>query len=465
MKSVARIYLFATILFLILGSIMFFLFANPPSENPPKGPMVIGAGPVPEATLNNTEVLLDVPSRTIDVRVTFRFNETREYFIYLMSPYYVLSKSAYAIYQGGIYPHELPPSKPSMGNFSTNSLNTSNGSIVNATLAINPDFTFVYEDVDNMKYELTIGVSITVSNPLVAIAYPWGTSETAIMTFFGDESGIVSSEMYPFMEPRSLITVGYPFTVQMRIPESTYFSNSQPSPIEYYMKEGNRWVMFSIDFLQGRYAQTLICTFIDPTMEAKKQIFIFAGGVFVALGSAFTVQTVRYISEKKEEETTQKPQSDDKQQPSEVKELVELVEEGYEKRYWMIRLRNPWLVCFLGLTIGEILIIAYLLLVVSMAVSYLPSDSLVIASIALIAALISFIGLGFTILRAFEPEGRYEEFITYNYRMLKSRVSDVDRTVLKALIMVKSKQPEFDLRKVPNQDILDKAHLSERLYE
>jgi hypothetical protein len=443
---------------------MFFLFARPPSENPPKGPLVIGAGPTPEATLNNTEMLVDVPSGRIDARVTFLFNETRQYFIYVMSPYTVLSKSAYAIYQNGLYPHEMPESKPIIGNFSTDSLNTANGSIVKATLDLNPDFTFVYEDTKNMKYELTLGVSITVSNPLVAIDYPWGTSQTVIMTFFGDESGIVSSEMYPFMQPRSLITVGYPFIVQMRLPESTYFSHSQPSPIEYYMKEGNRWVMFSIDFLQGRYAQTLVCTSMDPTMEAMKQIFIFAGGIFIALGSAFTVQTVRYISEK-DDITTQKPQSDDTQQPSEVKKLVELVEEGYEKRYWVIRFKNPWFACFLVLTIVEILIVAYLLFLASMVVSNLPSNIVVTASIALIAALISFMSLSFTVLKAFEPERRYEEFITYNYRMLESKVNEIDRTVLKALIMVKSKQPEFDLRKIATEEILNRARLLDRLYE
>jgi hypothetical protein len=265
----------------------------PPSENPPKGPIEIGAGPCPEVTLNKTEVDIDVLSRSLDVRVSFRFNETRKYFIYVLLPYRVLNTTAYAIYQSGLYPHQIRQGEPDIGNFSTHQWfnATTDSSILNASLDANPSFPWAFGYPD-MKVELTLGVTIKTEDSLVAIAYPLGASQSVALTFFGYTSGIMSSEMYAFEEPRSQITIGYPFTVSVKVPASMYFSNSQPSPIQYYLEGDDRWLMFSLDFIEGRYFQTLFCTFTNPTGQSLKEISVFVGGGLVALSTSFMVEAV-----------------------------------------------------------------------------------------------------------------------------------------------------------------------------
>lgn len=75
-----------------------------PTQNPPKGPLQIGLGPLGNATLNNTDVTIDIPAHTIDARVTFRFNQTGQYYIYVMLPYTISGLSAYGIYNSAQYP-------------------------------------------------------------------------------------------------------------------------------------------------------------------------------------------------------------------------------------------------------------------------------------------------------------------------------------------------------------------------
>ena len=223
--------------------------------------------------------------------MTFRFNETRKYFIYVLLPYQVLETSAYAIYGGGLYPHELRPNEAGIGNFSTNHWfnSTTGSSILNASLDVDSSFPWFFAYPD-MKAELTLGVTITLENSLVAISYPLGASQSVVMTFFGDYSGIMSDEMYAFEQPLSQPTLGQPFIVHVRLPSSTYFSYSQPSPIQYYIKQDYRWLMFSLDFIEGRYAQTLYCIITDPTRQSLKEIMVFVGTALVALASSFGVE-------------------------------------------------------------------------------------------------------------------------------------------------------------------------------
>jgi len=306
------------LVFLVLGVLLFFIVSWPPSDNPPKGPIEIGAGPCPEATFNKTEVYVDVPLRSLDVRVTFRFNETEKYFIYVLLPYQAVNASAYAIHQSAPYPPFPLPGKPDIGNLSTHLWfnATTDSSIVNASLDINPDFPWLFGYPD-MKDELTLGVSIKTEDSLVAIAYPLGASQSVILTFFGDYSGTMSNEMYAFMQPRSQPTLGQPFTVHMRLSPSTYFSDSQPSPIEYYIKQDSRWLMFSLDFIEGRYAQTLYCTFTYPTGQSLKEIMVFVGGGFVALATSFGVEAYVNRGENRKTESVKKEDKDDIKNPQE----------------------------------------------------------------------------------------------------------------------------------------------------
>jgi hypothetical protein len=289
----ARTYAILAIIFLAMGGFLFFMVSLPPSERPPR-PIVIGAGPSPEATFNKTEVEVDVPSSNLNVSVTFRFNETQTYFIYVLLPYKVLNTTAYAIYQNGLYPHQLGQGEAGIGNFSTHHLfnPSTDYSILNASLAVNPNFTWAFGYPD-MKVELTLGVTIETEDSLVAISYPFGASQSVALTFFGQYSSIMSTEMWAFEGSLSQLTIGYPFIVSVKAPSSTYFSNSQPSPIQYYIEQGDRWLVFSLDFIEGRYFQTLFCTFTCPTGQSLKEIMVFIGGGLVAFSTSLAVEAVK----------------------------------------------------------------------------------------------------------------------------------------------------------------------------
>jgi len=292
LSNVVKIYVIVCIIFAISGLSLFFAVSWPPSENAPKGPLEIGVGPQLDARTNKTELYIDVPSNSIDVCVTFRFNEIKQYFIYVIFPYAIKDATAYAIHNYGRYPN---PNLGDIGNFSLNSMNTPYGSsILNATLALNSNFPYFHFTGPDLTDELTLAVSVKFSDSLIAISYPWRTSQTVILTFFGDVSGIITDDMYAFKRPSSQLTIDYPFIIHLRMPSSSYFSESQPSPIQYYVKEGRRWAMFSLDFLEGHYAQTLFCTFINPTTQDWKQISIFVGGVFVAISTSLVIQIMRY---------------------------------------------------------------------------------------------------------------------------------------------------------------------------
>ena len=283
----------------IVGIISFFSVARHPSVKAPIGPVEIGVGPYPDVSIDNTEVFVYIPESSIDIQVTFKFKKIQEYFIYALLPYSIFNGTSYAIHSTMRYPSP----EYDIGNFSTSFLNTAVGSsIINASLDLNPTFPYYHFFGQNLEDELTLSVSINLRDSLIAIHYPLGSKQTIILTFFGDVSGVITEEMYSFKKPSAQITIDQPFIIHLKMPSQTYFSESQPPPIQYYIKEARRWVMFSLDFLEGHYAQTLFCSFGNPTMQAWKEILVFLGGVFVAASSSFGVLIVKHYVEKDETE-------------------------------------------------------------------------------------------------------------------------------------------------------------------
>jgi hypothetical protein len=471
LNSTIKFYVLLAIIFTVITMVSVIVVSSPPTQSPPKGPLAIGVGPCPEATRNKTELLIDIPDQRIDVRVTFRFNETKKYFIYALLPYTIDQATPYAIHQNVWYPLQLPDSYPEIGNFSRNFLNTSNGSsIVNATLELNPAFQFNFWQPD-LKDELTIGVTVTVHESLIAIRDSFGASQTAIFTFFGDVTGMWSDQMSAYMQPLSQMTLGEPFIVQLRLPPSTYYSNSQPSPIEYYMKQDQRWTMFSLDFLEGRYAQTLLCNFVDPVGQSLREIWIFLIGVFSTLSISFGIEAASRYTERAETGQDQNAESEpppsNQQQHPNIKKLIDLVDAKFEKRLWFVYLKNRPVIGSIisyALVIG---IIWYLLTLLSLAISSVQGESLIPSLIGLVAALISFIALINNIPRILLPEERLDFLVNYNFgRMKKEKeVSESERPFLKALIKMKSKNLEFNLNSIANKELFDENRLLERLYE
>lgn len=467
LNSGVRNYLSLFAIFLLVGLALFFIVAAPPTENAPKGPVEIGVGPMPDASINKTEMQVNVPENSIDVRVTFRFSEIKEYFIYAIFPYRISDAKPYAIYHSSQYPN----SELIIGNFSKSFMNTAYGSsIVNVKLSLNSTFSFHFGDPD-LTDELTLSVSVTFRDSLVAMNYRCGASQTVILTLFGDVGGAWSDDMLAFMQPSSQITIGQPFVVFLRIPSQTYFSESQPSPIMYYVKEGQRWIMFSMDFLGGRYAQTLFCTFTNPTMDAWGQILVFTGGVFVAISVSFLVEIIKDYAQTKKSRSTRKNRRSKSGntaeiQPSDVRKLIELVDGQFQKSLWRVKLNAllpdvPFLVMFLFITY-----MLYIMdqLVLAAGPSFSPEIQISIV-VALAATMIAFASFAIDIAKILPSLREQELLVDVNYKRLKNQVNESDRPLLRALIMLKSKQPQFDLKDVQNQDLFRADRLWEKLYE
>jgi hypothetical protein len=467
-----KIYVGFAVFFALVTTISAIFVSMPANQNPPRGPLEIGVGPTPEADLNKTEISIDIPDQTINVEVTFRFNQTEKYFIYVLLPYQALNASAYAIYDYATYTPLPLEGKPSIGNFSANLLfnSTLGSSIVNASLDINPSFPWFFEGNSDMRDELTLGVSIEIHEDLIAIGTSFGASQSAIFTFFGNVYGIWSPDMSAFMyPPPSQMTLNEPFIVSLRLPPSSYYSNSQPGPIEYYVRQDQRWIMFSLDFLEGRYAQTLVCNFVNPTGQAYREIVIFLTGVFSAFFVSSLIEAVKsFCTERGKtkqtviESAVPGPPGEPQQHPD-INKLVKLVDDKFERPWWLY----PFVIILIVSYAVAIVTIAYLLSILSSAITHLQGESLVPSSIALVAALISFIALAINIPKILLPEERFDILVNHNFGKMKKEkeVNEWEKPFLKALIKMKSRNPDFKLKDIQDKNLFHENRLLERLYE
>jgi len=465
-----KLYVVLAILFAIITAIPVIFVSLPANQNPPKGPLEIGVGPTPDADLNKTEISIDIPDQTINVEVTFRFNQTEKYFIYVLLPYQALNAGAYAIHDYSMYSPLPLEGKPSVGNFSTNLIfnSTLGSSIVNASLDVNPSFPWLFGYYPPIQDELTLGVSIRVQENLIAIGDSFGASQSAIFTFFGNVNGIWSQEMSAFTYPASQMTLNAPFIVSLRLPPSSLYSDSQPGPIEYYVRQDQRWIMFSLDFLGGQYAQTLVCNFVNPTGQAYREIAIFVTGVFSAFFVTFLVEALKsfYAERGKTEQTlvesaVPSPSNEPTHHPD-IKKLVKLVDDKFEKPWWL----NPLIAILVILYVVIIGIIAYLLSILALAATNVQGESLFPSYVGLVAAFVSFNVLVFNFPRILPPEERFGILVNHNFGKLKKEkaVEEWEQPFLKALIMMKSRNPDFKLEDIQDKKLFRENPLLERLY-
>lgn len=293
----------STILSLVLTLVVFVPFLP---QKSPTGTFDIGVGPVPEAERNNTKIEIDIPDQTINVQVTFRFNQTMKYFIYVYLPYTIEWATPYVIHDTVVYPLSNDwlrdnPSSPEIGNISKNY--KPNLSIVNATVELNPSFPAFHFWYPDGKDELTIGVNIKVHESLIAFGDNYGSSQTAMFTFFGNNPEEYTDEIYPYKQPLSQMTIGYPFIVDVRLPPSCFYIDGQPTLNEYYVREDQRWVKLSIDFPEGNYAQTIVLNFADPNGQYLKELSVLLIGIFVTLSITFVIEVIHAKRKEKERES------------------------------------------------------------------------------------------------------------------------------------------------------------------
>ena len=249
--------------------------------------------------INKTRVIINIPAQIISVEVTFNFSSLSETpFIWVLLPYTISSVKSYAIVNSADEFGDSSYPLSNVGNFSTHFMNTPLGSsILNCTLDLNQT-TFQFFPSDET---IGIGVNINVKDSLLAIDDSGDGIKTAIYTFYGDNSGVWTDNMSSYMGINTFPTFNEPFTVQIALPYSYYYSSGQPPPIEDYIRGDYRWMMFSMDFLNGHYAQTLVCNFGNPSALAQRELYIFLIGVFSTISITFALEAfTTYIKEKNE---------------------------------------------------------------------------------------------------------------------------------------------------------------------
>lgn len=449
-------YLLLTVVFALLGFFAFFTVAMPPVENPPFGPVDVGIGPTPDVFINKTEVFVDIPENELKIRVTYKFDRIQKYFIYAILPYTIDDASPYAIYNSQTY----YSANKTIGDLSTNYLNTVKGSsVINASINMNDTFPFAFQGPD-LQAEITLGVSIELNASLIAIYHPLGAKQTVILTFFGDYSTVITDEMYVFMNPNHTITIQYPFIVHLRIPSKTYFHQSQPSPIEYYVRGERRWIMFSMDFLDGRYAQTLFCSFTNPTVQAWKEIFVFIGGVLVAVSGSFAVEAYKNYSESHMTKSCdgKKETKAHTHEPSGIEGLIDIVDEDVSVRWHHV------ITAYIPFAIISVIIVP-VVFAISVTLGYMSISETNMLIVSLVVLCVALASLGTTLPKAVDSIliDRFHKAIIRN----RGIVLPKNKILLKALIKMKMKQLKFSLAELYaiNDSIFDETELLELLYE
>lgn len=273
--------IFWIIITFVVGSFLFAAAVWPFTIAPPTEPFEIGAGPCP---IDHTQVTVSIPAHTISVTVFFNSCNSLEYHAYVLLPFIVsnVTASVYTSTTGGI------PVKPSFEN-----LIEYGACIANATYTLSsPEW----------LPEVRMYMTFHLYSDLEATRYPlgWnflGSTRAVIITFFGPRGALGWPENLRAYTGRGLNTtlaIRSPLRVHFNIPSGTYLSSeSFPTPIQYYIREKQTWIMFSPIFPDNNYAQTIACFFVDPVKQQLKQIIVFLAGIAIGIGGSFIVELVK----------------------------------------------------------------------------------------------------------------------------------------------------------------------------
>jgi hypothetical protein len=150
--------------------------------------------------------------------------------------------------------------------------------------------------------------------------------------------------------------------------------------------------------------------------------------------------------------------------------LIRIVDEHFERRPLRLWLKN--------LLMGSMVIVLLVIFGVALyggvwAISLLRShgqigDAETIAlSLTAIASTLALGSFAFTASRNYSPERAYEDLVTFNYNIMRDMIGHDEHHWLRALIMIRSKQPEFALDFIRRQKriALNEMQLIDVLYE
>jgi hypothetical protein len=155
-------------------------------------------------------------------------------------------------------------------------------------------------------------------------------------------------------------------------------------------------------------------------------------------------------SSKKEKQS--QPNTEESQEYKKLIALVRKIDKNFERRIWFIQL-NPSFVVYFGSLIVAIGIVGYLLWLIAQVISagssLIPLKDLLGLLLGEVGTLIAFLSLGVSVARAASPERIYELLVDYNYkkycRKFKGEINETDKFLVRALVMMRSKQPGLSL--------------------
>lgn len=293
------------ILLLLFGIILIgfglgaYYFANlSTTYNIPKGAMRIGIGPYGNMTPISTRIIfsVSVPYDEVNLEVSFSFTEFKKYRIYIIMPYETLQAHPYVIYQHCYYYNETSK----MGDISVNFKNfpEKGSSIINATFIPNIGFHFLPNE------PVTLSIQARISG-LVSINYPLNSKQTIILTFWGDQTGVWDDAMAPYIGVDNYEMIDYPFQVIVQFPKENYLSSDTfPSPIELFVTERLRSVIFDLNFSQPKgYAQSISCSYINPINEFNQHFLTFISGILLTTGITFCHESWKEKRKTREKKT------------------------------------------------------------------------------------------------------------------------------------------------------------------
>jgi hypothetical protein len=166
-------------------------------------------------------------------------------------------------------------------------------------------------------------------------------------------------------------------------------------------------------------------------------------------------------------------EKEDKKGKASEDDLLTRVDKKFEKRLWKIYFSrklpfSSWArILVLGFLFIIYFIAAYLLYLVNEAlssiVSKLTASEALTVYLSMVAAFIALASFSVSIIDFNKPESEYKVLVHYNYEVLKQNVPNEKLPLLKALVILKSKHPEFSLKEFLHP--LDKSMTNEKLFE
>jgi hypothetical protein len=265
------------------GFAMFQTATSSPSQTLPRGPIWIGAGSNDTPNVTKTEIYL-YDGSFLRFLVRFGRSDSTTFFAYFILPFTVDSDLPPTF-----YPHDLQYDHVYWQNFNQTS------AIVNVTGHL--DFP--------TSFDLTLGMEVRANSTLFSDIGPLSTKKSLSITLYGDISGILDSRMAPYMIGlNTTLLNSKPVRLYVEPPLGTLVSSETfPTPISQYMVnvagEERKSVIFSLDFLGGTNAQTVSCTFVNPTAEYVVQLWIFLAGILSATGVYFILSMlIEFLKER-----------------------------------------------------------------------------------------------------------------------------------------------------------------------